>query len=94
MYAVEIHLPRKELSRQMSEMRIWLDQNRFESSTFSCRDTDFDVLVSVEFRAAAQAAAFAERFAGRANARSIADPDEQTAGQILETGLSRYAVGG
>jgi hypothetical protein len=94
MYAVEIHLPRGELSRQMSEMRIWLDQNRFESSTFSCRDADYDVLVSVEFRAARQAAAFAERFAGRANARSIADPEEQTGGQILATGLSRYSVGG
>jgi hypothetical protein len=78
----------------MSEMRIWLDQNRFESSTFSCRDADFDVLVSVEFKAARQAAAFAERFAGRANSRSIADPEEQSAGQILETSLSRYAVGG
>jgi len=94
MHAVEIHLPRRELPRQMYEMRIWLDQNRFESSTFSCRDADLDVVVSVEFRAARQAAAFAERFAGRADARSIADPDEQTAGQILDTGLSRYAVGG
>jgi hypothetical protein len=78
----------------MSEMRIWLDQNRFESSTFSCRDANYEVLVSVEFRAARQAAAFAERFAGRANAPSIADPEQQSAGQILETGLSRYAVGG
>jgi hypothetical protein len=93
MYAVEIHLPRGELSRQMSEMRIWLDQNRFESSTFSCRDADFDVLVSVEFRAARQAAAFAERFAGRAKARSIADLQGQSAAQILETGLSGYTVG-
>lgn len=93
MYAVEIHVPRGELSRQMSEMRIWLDSNRFESSTFSCRDADYGVLVSVEFRAARQAAAFAERFAGLANGLSIADPEERSAGQILETGLSRYAVG-
>jgi hypothetical protein len=78
----------------MSEMRIWLDQNRFESSTFSCRNADYEVLVSVEFRAAPQAAAFAERFAGHAEARSIVDLEEQVAGQILETGLSRYAVGG
>jgi hypothetical protein len=93
MHAVEIHLPRGELSRQMSEMRIWLDKNGFESSTFSCRNADYEVLVSVEFRAGPQAAAFAERFAGRAKARSIADPEEQAAGQILETGLSRSAVG-
>ena len=94
MYAVEIHVPRGELSRQMSEMRIWLDSNRFESSTFSCRDADYKVLVSVEFRVARQAAAFAERFAGRAKVRSIVEPDEQTAGQILDMGLSRNAVGG
>jgi hypothetical protein len=94
MYAVEIHLPRGQLSRQMSEMRIWLDQNRFESSTFSCRDADYEVLVSVQFRAAPQASAFAERFAGRANARSVTDPEEQTAGQILDMGLSRQTVGG
>ena len=93
MYAVEIHLPRGELSRQMSEMRIWLDRNRFESSTFSCRNADYKVLVSVEFRAALQAAAFADRFACRTESRSIADLEEQAAGQILETGLSRYAVG-
>ena len=93
MYVVEINLPLGELSRQMSEMRIWLDRNRFESSTFSCRNADYEVLVSVEFRAARQAAAFAERFAGRAEARSIADLEEQAAGQILETGLSGYAVG-
>jgi hypothetical protein len=93
MYAVEIYLPRRELSRQMSEMRIWLDKNRFESSTFSCRNADYEVLVSVEFRAAPHAAAFAERFAGRAEARSIADLEEQSAGQILETSLLRYAVG-
>jgi hypothetical protein len=78
----------------MSEMRIWLDKNRFESSTFSCREANYEVLVSVEFRAARQAAAFAERFAGRAKARSIADPRGQSAGQILETGLSHYSVGG
>ena len=93
MHAVEIHLPRGELSRQMSEMRIWLDKNAFESSTFSCRNADYEVLVSVEFRAGPEAAAFAERFAGRTESRSIADLEEQTAGQILETGLSRYAVG-
>ena len=93
MYAVEIHLPRGELSRQMSEMRTWMDRNRFESSTFSCRNADYQVLVSVEFRAAPHAAAFAERFAGRAEARSIADLKEYAAGQVLETGLSRSAVG-
>jgi hypothetical protein len=83
MYAVEIHIPRGELSRQMAEMRTWLDKNRFESSTFSCCDAECGVRVSVEFRAARQAAAFAEHFDGRANWPAIGDPDDQSAGQIL-----------
>jgi hypothetical protein len=77
----------------MSEMRIWLDRNRFESSTFSCCDTDCGVRVSVVFRAARPAAAFAERFAGRAIWPATADPENQSAGQIVEIGLSQYAVG-
>jgi hypothetical protein len=49
-------------------MRMWLDQHRFEPSGFSCRDVDDGVLVSLEFKIARQAVAFAERFGGRADA--------------------------
>jgi hypothetical protein len=51
-------------------MRVWLDQHRFEPSGFSCRDVDDGVLVSLEFKIACQAVAFAERFGGRADAAS------------------------
>ena len=67
MYAVDIRMRPEELSRRMSEMRMWLDENRFEPSTFSCHDQSFGVLVSVKFRIAQQAEAFAERFGGRAD---------------------------
>jgi hypothetical protein len=77
----------------MSEMRGWLDRNRFELSTFSCCDAQGSVLVSVQFRAAGQATAFAERFAGQPKWPASADPEGQSAGQIVETGLSQYAVG-
>jgi hypothetical protein len=58
----------------MGAMRSWLDQHRFEPSGFSCRDVDDGVLISLEFKIAHQAAAFAERFGGRADAASELPP--------------------
>ena len=69
MYAVDVHVEQGNLSRQMSAMRIWLDDHRFEPSTFSCRDTDRGMLVCVEFKVPREAEAFAEHFDGRANDR-------------------------
>ena len=66
MSAVELCIAPSDLPREMGAMRIWLDQHRFEPSSFSCRDADDGVLVSLEFRIAHQARAFAERFGGRA----------------------------
>ena len=66
MYLVDIRMQPGDLSQQMSAMRIWLDDHRFEPSTFSCRDTDRGKLVSVEFKMSREAAAFAERFDGQA----------------------------
>ena len=77
MYLVDIRMQPGDLSRQMSAMRIWLDDHRFEPSTFSCRDTDCGVLVSVEFKISGEAAAFAERFDGQANGRPGADFGEE-----------------
>jgi hypothetical protein len=68
MSAVELRLSPSDLPREMGAMRVWLDQNRFEPSGFSCRDVDDGVLVSLEFKIAHQAVAFAERFGGRADA--------------------------
>ena len=70
MYAVDIRLRPGDLSGQMSQMRVWLDEHRIETSTFSCHEQSFDVLVSVGFRVAQQAEAFAERFDGRADCAS------------------------
>ncbi len=68
MSAVELRLSQSDLPREMGAMRVWLDQHRFEPSAFSCRDVDDGVLVSLEFKIAHQAHAFAERFGGRADA--------------------------
>jgi hypothetical protein len=91
MYAVDVRVQQGELSRKMSEMRIWLDEHRFEPSIFSCHDESFGVLVSVEFRIAQEAQAFAKRFDGRTNGRFAADVDE---GSMRAGGLSAYGVVG
>jgi hypothetical protein len=78
MYLVDIRMQPGELSRQMSAMRVWLDDHRFEPSTFSCRDTDCGMLVSVEFKISREAAAFAEHFDGQANGRLGADLEEKS----------------
>jgi hypothetical protein len=79
MYGVDICVQQGDLSRQMSSMRIWLDEHRFEPSTFSCRDTDSGMLVSVEFKIPGEASAFAEHFDGRANGRLGTDLEEDSA---------------
>jgi len=79
MYAVDVHVQPGELSRQMSAMRIWLDEHRFEPSTFSCRDTDDGTLVSIEFKVPREAEAFAEQFDGRANGRLVLAVGEESA---------------
>ena len=78
MYLVDIRMQPGDLSRQMSAMRLWLDDHRFEPSTFSCRDTDSGMLISVEFKISREAAAFAERFDGQANGRLGADLEEES----------------
>jgi hypothetical protein len=63
----------------MSAMRIWLDEHRFEPSTFFCRDTDDGTLVCIEFKAPREAEAFAEHFDGQAAGRSATDIREDSA---------------
>ena len=79
MYLVDIRMQPGDLSRQMSAMRIWLDEHRFEPSTFSCRDTDCGILVSIEFKVPREAEAFAEHFDGQANGRLGADLEKKSA---------------
>ena len=86
MSAVELRLSPSDLPREMGAMRVWLDQHRFELSGFSCRDVDDGVLVSLEFKIANQAHAFAEHFGGRADAAS----ELPTA--TLDTGVSSAGI--
>ena len=64
MRTVMIRLRSGELSERMAAMRIWLDERRFEPSSFTCHDGEADVLLRVDFKVADEAAAFARRFSG------------------------------
>ena len=79
MYGIDIRVQQGDLSRQMSAMRIWLDEHRFEPSTISCRDTDSGTLVCIEFKVPREAEAFVEHFDGRANGRLGTDLEEESA---------------
>jgi len=87
MYAVDICVKPGALSREMSEMRTWLDEHRFEPSSFSCHDKPFGVLVSVGFSVAHQADAFARRFVGRTDLPSDAHAEVDGASEVLEASL-------
>src|ERR1700739_624968 len=88
MSVVEIRLNPSDLSRQMSEMRVWLDEHRFEASSFSCRHEEDRVLVCLEFAQALEAQAFANHFAFETNARTAVDDGDERARRPLITGLS------
>jgi hypothetical protein len=76
----------------MGAMRVWLDQHRFEPSSFSCRDMDDGVLVSLEFKIAHQAHAFAERFGGRSEGQSMTDGPAELPSATLDAGVSASGV--
>jgi hypothetical protein len=65
MHTVEISLKPNELSAAMADMRIWLDEHRFEPSVFCCREDGASVFVSIDFKVIAEAEAFADRFSGQ-----------------------------
>ncbi|HTV44830.1 MAG TPA: hypothetical protein VMF05_05900 [Stellaceae bacterium] len=65
MRTVVLPLKAGELSTQMAAMRIWLDQHRFEPSSFVCRDSSAGILVRVDFKLVNEADAFARQFRGR-----------------------------
>jgi hypothetical protein len=87
MHIVEVSVSRRELSERMAMMRVWLDERRFEPSTFNCRDVEDSVLIRIEFKVASEAAAFAERFGGHLGQPGGAERD------ILSSALPRGIVG-
>ena len=64
MSTVEMSLQARDLSAAMAEMRIWLDERRFEPASFSCREDSAGVVIRVDFAVTTEAEAFAGRFRG------------------------------
>jgi hypothetical protein len=89
MHTVEMRLQRNELSGLMAAMRTWLDERRFEPSSFSFHDSGTGVIVRIDFKVAAEADAFARRFAGRVDEALAAQ-----AAQDLVSGISPHGVVG
>ncbi len=91
MRTVEIDLRPSELSGAMAEMRMWLDERRFEPSSFCCREAEAGVLVRVDFKVPGEAEAFADRFSGRID-EAVADRGGQEAAYDISTTLSPEGV--
>jgi hypothetical protein len=66
MFLVEIRIPSKAtLPQRMTTMRLWLDHNRCEPNMFRCTHTGVGIVCRVEFKAEAEADAFARAFDGK-----------------------------
>jgi hypothetical protein len=64
MRTTEVLLPDENLAEQLTDMRIWLDQHRYEPSTFTYFFLEPGMKIRVAFNIAAEAEAFAEEFRG------------------------------
>jgi hypothetical protein len=62
---VEVPVPSEDVSTPMRNMRQWLDDMRFDPSNFTLREIAGHFVVRVRFTSTSEAAAFADRFAGR-----------------------------
>ena len=65
---VEIRRADKELTHLMSEMREWLDRNRFEPDSFQQSVTANGIVCRLEFKVPEEAKAFAAAFGGQVTA--------------------------
>jgi hypothetical protein len=62
MRTVTIRMREADLSREMAEMRGWLDRNGYEARSFNCNQRGDEVVVSVEFMIDTAADAFSAQF--------------------------------
>ena len=62
MHTVAVRLQAADLLEEMRAMRIWLDERRFEPSSFEYQDVGVFIIVKVTFKIRAEAAMFEEKF--------------------------------
>jgi hypothetical protein len=87
MRTVEMRLQPQELSEKMAAMRVWLDERRFEPSSFTCHDCGGGVLVRVDFKVAEEADAFARCFGSSVDASSPVVIGEALPSRVLRAEL-------
>ena len=66
MRTVTIRVNPADFVEQMTAMRLWLDDHRFEPSTFRYSEDGNDIVIDVGFKVEAEAAAFSTRFNDKA----------------------------
>jgi hypothetical protein len=64
MMTVEIQVPADDVCTPMKSMRHWLDDVRFDPSTFAWDEVAGRTVVRVKFKFTEEAIAFADHFAG------------------------------
>ena len=65
MFSIALRLPPDDLARHMSDMRVWLDGHRVETSGFSYEEGSDSAVARLVFSLKPEAEAFAGQFAGR-----------------------------
>jgi hypothetical protein len=65
LYVVEMRRQREQLARVMSEVREWLDRQRFEPDAFRCATDEEGITCRLEFKNESEALACVEAFGGR-----------------------------
>ena len=88
MRSVEMRLQPQELSEMMAAMRVWLDERRFEPSSFTCHDCGAGVLVRVDFKVAEEADAFSRGFGGTVHRVPARDTERALVGRGPRTDLA------
>ena len=64
LHSAEIRVGNGDFAGQMTRMRVWLDNRRFEPAVFRYDHADSAVVIHVDFAVEDEAAAFAHEFAG------------------------------
>jgi hypothetical protein len=93
MSTVEMSLQASHLSAAMAEMRIWLDERRFEPASFSCREDSAGVVIRVDFAVTTEAEAFAGRFRGYIGSPPAESGDGRGRGQTPHQPAKGGALG-
>jgi hypothetical protein len=57
-------LDEEDLARRLTDMQIWLDEHRYEASTFTYFFLDRGMMIRVSFKIDVEADAFAQEFGG------------------------------